>query len=190
MCRPHASELHILGCHPATSYSRQGYNTSFERENSGLSYDPNSLNIFGEIRLFYPDYTFQCPAPRTKTQLLFWCRHEVWINTMCHPIHPSTMCDFKSIPSVITVVDICVIESAPSFMNRHTEKGHLSVRFPGNQIGNQSTYVTPLTLRSGMGKIVVFKKYQVSHFRVFWLKILSGIAGISRGKSGGHRAPA
>ena len=25
-------------------------------------------------------------GPCNKTQLLFWCQHEVWINVMCHPV--------------------------------------------------------------------------------------------------------
>ena len=48
---PHQGEVHILGCHIATSHSRQGYHTSFERWYSGLSYDTKCLNIFGEIAM-------------------------------------------------------------------------------------------------------------------------------------------
>ena len=38
---PHASDLNILGCHTATSYSREDYHTLFEGGEAGLSYEPN-----------------------------------------------------------------------------------------------------------------------------------------------------
>ena len=43
LCLPYAIDLYILGCHTATSNSREGCHTKFERGEAGLSYDPKML---------------------------------------------------------------------------------------------------------------------------------------------------
>ena len=68
--QPHQSEVQILGCHIATSYSRQGYHTSFERWYSVLSYDTKYSNIIGEITLFWTDYTFKWICPCIKGNMV------------------------------------------------------------------------------------------------------------------------
>ena len=66
-CRPHASKLHIFACHTFTSWRRWGYHTSFERGRSGLSSDPNWIDIFGEIGLIQAQSPFKSGPPRTPT---------------------------------------------------------------------------------------------------------------------------
>ena len=41
----HAIDLNILGCHTATSYSTEDYDTSNERGEAGLSYEPKILKL-------------------------------------------------------------------------------------------------------------------------------------------------